>query len=594
MDIIQTIMTGGTIISNDEFSCLLSPSVKCDDSINYSLYSSKILSGKDSYDDYMQKYNEDLQIDEQHNYLIELPNKECNINFNANEISECSRLDTEEYNNIKNVITEESFSLENYINQPELLQDFTMSENNFFKIFLYEFKKLFEGLNFLSEKNIAHHDISPKNIIFNQQTKKLKFINFGKSKDKTTLINNFKQNRNSKYPLKIYYPFLCFFINYQNYIIYKNLTNEETEDFTNFLQHIFFNESYTPLNYNKNYKLKEQFQNINTNEEFKKYKSHIKNNYNKNFFKITLTSFKNNYLKKNQSYSFFLKYIVNAIDIYGLSLTALHFFKTIKNNYYINSTSYGHLLNFLNNIANNSPSPNIGQTCIPEKTFLYFKKNYFFILDLLKKKENTTNKNTINKNTTNKNDNKDENYNGKMQYKLMENQIDTYHGIINKNYINHNGKLMRVFKYNNIFKNLSNLSPHNKSLIKQIIDNDEEQDTLNILIDKEAYYKIKYNLHCIKNKEVNPYTKKCVSKCPENYIRNFTDLNFTCTKKNKRENKKENKKIQKENKKKSQKNKGKCPPGYEQNPFTKKCTRKCIPGYIRNLKFNCVAEKDVL
>lgn len=580
MDIIQTIMTGGTTISNDEENCLLSPSIKCDDSINYLLYSSKILSGEDNYNEYMTKYNKDLQIDPQHDYLIELPNKECNIT--TDKIRECSELVIEEPDHIKNVITEESYYLENYINEPELLQDFITNEPNFFKHFLYEFKNLFEGLQFLSNKNIAHHNINPKNIIFNQQTKKLKFINFGKSENKNTIINTFKQNKFHKYQLKIYYPFICFFMNYQNYIMYKNLTDEENEDFINYLNHKFFNESYTPARHNRNFRLKEQFKNIDSINELKKYKQYIKTNYDKNFFKITLSSFKNNYLKRNQSYSTFLKYIINAIDIYGLSLTTLHFFKSVKNKYPIEQ--FNHLSSFLNNMINNSPSPNVEKTCIAEKAFIYFRRNYYFILDLLKKKGTQPNNNRLNNGAVEDS-----------QYKLLPKNISTYHGNIDKQYINHNGKLMRIFKRSDIFKNLRNLSSHNRAIIKKIIDDDDRQDTLNILIDKEAYYKIKYNVYCTNNKEVNPYTKKCVPKCPEDHVRNFNDTNFTCTRKNKNKKNKSERKSRGENKRKSKKNRDKtCPSGYERNPFTKECTRKCLPGYIRNLKFNCVAEKDVL
>ena len=80
MDIMNAITSGENVIMNDKYNCLLSPSIKCDDTINYLSYSSKIFSSEDNYKDYMTKYNEDLAIDTNNNYLIELPNKYCNIN----------------------------------------------------------------------------------------------------------------------------------------------------------------------------------------------------------------------------------------------------------------------------------------------------------------------------------------------------------------------------------------------------------------------------------------------------------------------------------------------------------------------------------
>jgi hypothetical protein len=591
MDIMQPIISGGNSIIDDEYDCLLSPSIKCDDGINYLKYSSKILSGENNYKNYIERYEKDLKIDPQCNYLIELPNKKCNVN--SDKIKECSNLIIEEPNSIKNIITEESYSLENYINDPELLQEFTMNEPNFFKIFLYEFKKLFEGLKFLSEKEIAHHDISPKNIIFNQQTKTMKFVNFGKRENKSTLINRFKQHKFNKYQLQIYYPFTCFFMNYQNYIIYKNITNEENEDFIKFLQHAFFDEPYTEIKYKNTFKLKEQFKNMDTSEQLKKYKLYIKSNYDKTFFKTILSSFKDNYLNKNQSYSTFIKYIINGIDIYGLSLTTLLFFKILKKTFSSKkSNSYDYLSKILNNMINNSPSPTNIKTCVPEKAFFYFRINYYFILNLLNKKTTSIDNKTINKQTINKQTINKESVNNKneSQYKLIQKNITTHHGILNKNYIDHNGKLMRIFTAMDIFKHLNNLSSYNYSLIKKIIDDDKNKGALNILINKEAYYKIKYNLYCANNEEVNPYIKKCVSKCPTDSRRNFNNSNFNCTNKNKNKNK-NNKKSQK--KIKTQKSK-KCSSGYERNPFTKKCTRKCLPGYIRNLKFSCIDEKNVL
>ena len=602
MDIINSIMSGGNIISENNETCLLSPSIKCDDDINlnYNLYSSKIMT-EDDYERYITKYKQNSQIDPNYHYLIELPNKECKINHDDDKIEECSKLPINK--SLKNIITEESYTLDDYIKNPEILEEFILVEPNFFKIFLFEFKNLFEGLKFLASKNIIHHDISPKNIIFNQQTKKLKFINFGKAEHKYDIFNMFNKNKErfyGKYIIpNIYYPFVCFFMSHATFDNYMNLEGEKQTDFINYLNHIFFDKEYKPLN-DKNTHLKNMLRYIDleinsknaSSQKLKKYKSYIKNNYDESFFEKTLASFKSYYFEKTKPYLLFLKYIINAIDIFGLSLTAIHFFEMLQKTHPIDEQCYLHLIKFLKVMVNNSPSPNIDKTCVPEKAFLYFKKNYNHILNLLKHTENTKQKNqNKKKNIEGQNNGKDYNnekkQNSELQYKLSPKHVHKHYGQLNKNYINHNGKLMRIFKPNNIFKNFGNLSPENRSFIKKIINEDDDIDNLNILIDKDAYYKIKYDLYCQVGKEVNPYTRRCVNKCPENYVRNFND--FTCTKKNK-----SIKSNNIQNKKKSKKNKGKCPPGYERNPFTKNCTKKCPRGYIRNLKFNCVNEKDVL
>ena len=149
MNIIHQIMKGGNIIIDNEEQCLLSPSIKCDDTINYLLYSSKIISNEDEYKNYMNSYNLDSIIDPKHNYLIELPNKECNVL--PEQVKKCSNLEINDKPNqyIKNIISEQSYSLNDYINDPNLLQEFINDNPNFANIFLDEFKNLFEGLKYL-------------------------------------------------------------------------------------------------------------------------------------------------------------------------------------------------------------------------------------------------------------------------------------------------------------------------------------------------------------------------------------------------------------------------------------------------------------
>lgn len=591
----MSIITGRHTIINNKNNCLLFPNIKCNNNSSSSSYSSKILPNLATYNNYIKDYNENLIMDKENKYLIKLIDH-CDIQ--QNKINECTNLENIDNNNIKNIITEESYSLQDYIDNPELIKKFIENENNFLKIFLSEFKNLFEGLIILDKKGISHLKINTKNIIFNQQTKKIKFIDFGEKINKIFLINNyFDKNRNYKYDFNIYYPFICFFINYSNYQIYKKLTREENTNFINFLKHIFFDEKYVETNSVRRsmnlIRLKEQFtikikQN---NEKFIKYKSYIQHYYKSDktkFFNGILTYDTNNHIR-NTVYKSFLKYTINSVDIYGLSISLLLFSEMLKNKNFIDTNTYNKLSNCLNELAINIPSSKIERTCIPEKSFIYFKKKSNEILEYLNKKQqsNISANNNVQLN------------NNISQYKLQLRDIATYYGNSNKNFIEYNGKLMRAFNTTNIFTHLNNLSSHNYSIIKKIIDeNLSSMNRLIILIDKEAYYKVKHNLYCSDNKEVNIYTKRCVTKCPKDYRRNFNDRNFRCTRKNiknKNINKKNiNDKIIKKNKIIEKNKTKKCPLGYEKNPFTKTCTRKCPSGYIRNLKFNCIAEKDVL
>ena len=280
-------------------------------------------------------------------------------------------------------------------------------------------------------------------------------------------------------------------------------------------------------------------------------------------------------------------------------MSLLLFFNIFKNTYSIDPNVYNKLLTCFNDLAINIPSSKIERTCIPKKSFTYFKKRCDEILQYLKKKQPM-------------NINFKKNISDDSQYKLKSSDIIIYNENSDKNYIDYNGKLMRAFNATNIFTHLNNLSSHNYSMIKKNIDKHTGSiNRLIILINKEAYYKIKYNLYCSDNEEVNIYTRKCVTRCPKDYQRNFNNRNFKCTRKNIKNKNIKNKNIKNKNindknindkiikknkiiEKNKNKKTEKCPLGYERNPFTKTCTRKCPSGYIRNLKFNCISEKDVM
>jgi len=571
------------VIINEENDCLLSSPIKCSNDLTpYNLlYSSKILANKHLYDNYINKYKKDNELDTTNKYLVEVKDKDtCNINNNL--IRECSNLTDIDENNITNTITEESYSLQHYIDNPTLLKNFiSENENTFFKLFLFEFKKLYESLIFLHDKDIAHLKIEPKNIIFNQKTKKMKFVNFGQRIKKNKLINGIGKNIIYKYEFNIYHPFVCFFLNIQNFKIFRILTNEQHYDFIHFLRHIFFDTPYieqesvkTIINLKR---LKYQFTSriASNKEKFEKYKMYIKSHHDPSFFFLSMNFVTQTYFK------IFLKYTINSIDIFGLSTSLTQFTEMLQNNYSLPNNS-SIILGGLKHFSKNFPPLKNNVYCNPKKTFIYFTRIYN--LKIITQQKNVK-------------QNPDQ---YKQQYKLKTTDIVPFDKKTTNKYINNNGKLMRTFDVNNIFTHLNKLSHHNYDKIKKIIDDNKNYNNLLILIDKDAYHKIKYGIYCKHDEEINIYTKKCIQKCPKNYQRDFNDTQFKCLEKSK---KNTYKKLDTFDIKKSKKIKSiikksktfkKCPSGYERNPFTKKCTKKCLPGYIRNLKFNCISKKDVL
>lgn len=582
------------IIINGVNKCLLSSSIKCSNNTNTitdnHLYSSKILANNTLYKKYINKYKEDHLLDPTNKYLVVVKdNDTCNINKNL--IRKCSNLEVED--TITNTLTEESYSLQYYIDNPLLLKNFMENEKNWVELFLLEFKKMYEALMVLHDKGIAHLMINPKNITFNQKTKKMKFINFGQRINKNDLIARIREKKiKYNYEFNIYQPLICFFfnVNLSNFEIIKLLNDDQYRDFIYFLKNIFFDEPYSepsslvsPLS--KRLKLQFKSRIASNKEKFEKYKMYIKSHHTSSFFFSGMT-----YLKKIRVKTF-LKYAVNSLDIFGLSTSLMAFTDVLKNNYPFQNIS-GMLLDTFKQLSNNFPSLKNNSWSSPKKAFIYMRMSINEMSKHLKKKDPVIQYNS--------------------QYKLKPSDITLFNNPNTNNttnkYIINNGKLMRAFDADNVFTYLNKLSHHNYNIIKKNIDDNKNSKKFNnliVLINKEAYHKIKYGTYCKKDEEINIYTKKCTQKCPKNYQRDFNDKQFRClenskvkTKSNKsnKSNKlnKSNKIKYLSNKSKNSKTFKKCPDGYERNPFTKKCTKKCSPGYIRNLKFNCIPEKDVL
>ena len=84
-------------------------------------------------------------------------------------------------------------------------------------------------------------------------------------------------------------------------------------------------------------------------------------------------------------------------------------------------------------------------------------------------------------------------------------------------------------------------------------------------------------IKCLKGKEVNPKTNKCVKQCKDGYARNEK---FLCKKISA-------KKIKKEKDIHKTKSAKICLEDQELNPKTNRCVKKCGNGYVRNEQFQC-------
>lgn len=92
--------------------------------------------------------------------------------------------------------------------------------------FWLEVHHLIKGLKFFKDNGIVHNDIKPQNILFNLNTGKLRYIDFGLMRTKKTIIELSKNNSNGLGEYHWSYPFDCGFMNDVQYRNYKHRNKE--------------------------------------------------------------------------------------------------------------------------------------------------------------------------------------------------------------------------------------------------------------------------------------------------------------------------------------------------------------------------------
>ena len=550
---------------DNESHCLIFPSIHCDNvNVPDNIYSSMIIPTFDEYKSYVDNYEKYYSIDDRRVFIIDsLIRTPCrldyeevrdlcpNLIFDDDTDTISDTISDNDVDRVYNVITEQYYTLENYIQRPQLLDNFMIDNPDYQTIFLLEFKKLFYGLKNMFDQHKCHFKITPKNITFNPNTKKMKFIDFGNFEERDEVVEFFANGENTRrnmFALKKYRPFSCFFMNYGSYKYFKNLKDNEMNSFTHFIDNVFSNqrEAFVDKNPKLQY-LKKQlvYNNDETNNEFQEYKQFIRTKH--NTFEIILEEMKKKYFNRSMSREDFLENVIQEVDIYGLTQTIIEFIQIIP----LEETITRRILPFLENIVNETNSSNLSYNItkiikvydgiienlvpqvpsappiiVPPRTSSTRRTRPPIVVP---PRTSSTRRNrppiVVPPRKTSA---KSISYDDGRQYILKLTDMKAYDEPISTNYINYNYKIMRVFTKKNIFVQLNKLSPKNYTTIHNFMISNPKKKY--ILIDKDAYHKIKYNLYCDDTEEINPLTKKCVDKCESGKYRYLKNNTFTCKK----------------------------------------------------------------
>ena len=192
-------------------------------------------------------------------------------------------------------------------------------------LFIKEFYRLLEGIKLFNDNNILHHDITPKNILYDIENNRLNFIDFSLTNKKENIISLSKK---SDYEYSIFhssYPIELYFINMNKFNILINKSDNDIHDiFYKIYCYFIKNEKiHNDKSINKLINSLSELFNYYYNLDNKVNKKEIMNNIIQNY-KLSLLNL------KKMDYDDFINNTLNTFDTYSYGLTLIYILNYIE------------------------------------------------------------------------------------------------------------------------------------------------------------------------------------------------------------------------------------------------------------------------
>lgn len=248
--------SSASVIGEGSYGCVHKPKLECEksrkvDKLDSKKFISKIMLTKEAIQE-LSEYTMISHIDKKQKYFLGKPLK-CKPKknkYNLNSIKKCDiykkkpeskskmSVDKKSSKTRKNVF--DKFSLliipdggRDLSKLADSFSQMTVSEKNeILKNFWKDAAILFEGVIVFQKHDIIHHDVKPQNILFNQDTGKLKFIDFGLMRKINEVIDISKKSENyiAEYPFWTY-PFEFPYLNYESFMKIAELSVKEKYEY---------------------------------------------------------------------------------------------------------------------------------------------------------------------------------------------------------------------------------------------------------------------------------------------------------------------------------------------------------------------------
>lgn len=316
------------VLGEGAFGCVIKPSLKCNDmpGIPYDHYISKLMKSNAAKQE-LSDFIIISQLDKKKKYHLGTPTicvpdiKEADV---IQDIEKCKRfngqdvlLHPEDYRIL--ILKDGGYDLSIFCKLH--LKQFVLGHNSS-QLFWLHIHHLFKGLVFFKNNDIVHYDLKPQNIVFDPQTMKFQFIDFGLMNRTSTIIETSKKSENKHAVFHWSYPIDNGFLNHAYFNDYKKLSRDKKREFENkFIHEIFPDKSYNNAEIIKNpYSFHILFSYI-----------YLKKDWTddaKNDLQLFFSSFDD--YTATHSYANRVEKTVNSLDIYGLGFSL----KYVLNEFY--------------------------------------------------------------------------------------------------------------------------------------------------------------------------------------------------------------------------------------------------------------------
>jgi len=313
-------MSEPTVIGEGTYGCVHKPSLTCKDKpkLSYKNKVSKVLL-KTAAKNELKEYKNVNKADKNNEFYVGKP-LSCEIennSVNIESIEKC-KIGNGVINNLNNhkliIMGDGGINIEKYVEKIKKWTPSVANRKNS-ELFFLESLRLFTGLIKFKENDLVHHDLKPQNIVYNEQTNRLNYIDFGLMGSKTKLIEESKKSKNH---MGIFHWSFPWELEYLNKTQFETIKNKNTQ--------------YRATTYNG---LIEDFVNRNKKNE---HVDHMHNYFyyvlnsrvNRDDYRKDRAIYLNDYKRfltdgiETLKYDEFLEKSIDTIDSYGLGFTLMH------------------------------------------------------------------------------------------------------------------------------------------------------------------------------------------------------------------------------------------------------------------------------